>query len=70
MKALQLHQVSSATTATISPLRVLRQMSGAKSSRRRGGGAEAAVRSQRSGSLTSVRIQNANAAGISPKMRT
>ena len=43
MKALQLHQVSSATTATISPLRVLRQMSGAKSSRSRGGEAKAAV---------------------------
>ena len=70
MKALQLHQVSSATITTISALRVLGQMSGAKISRSRGGGAVAAAFSQRSGSLTRVRIQNAKAAGSKPKSST
>ena len=70
MNALQLHQVTNAITATTKALRVCGQSCGVKISRNRGGGAVAAVFSQRSGSLTRVRIQNANAAGSKPKSST
>jgi hypothetical protein len=50
MKALQVHQVINAITATMSALMVRARMSGAKISRTRAGAAVAAAAAHRSGS--------------------
>jgi hypothetical protein len=70
MKALQLHQVISATTVTISALTVRARMSGAKISRTRAGLAVAVAVFQRSGSCTKARTMKATAAGSRPNIST
>jgi hypothetical protein len=70
MKALQVHQVISAITATMSALAVRARMSGAKISRTRAGLAVAAAAVQRSGSLMNARTANATAAGSRPNIST
>ncbi len=70
MKALQLHQVISAITATMSALIVRARMSGAKISRTRAGAAVAAAASSVSGSLMKARTTKATAAGTRPNNST
>ena len=67
---MQVHQVISATTATISALTVRARTPGAKISRTRAGAALAVAVAQRSGSRTKKRTTKATAAGIRPNSST
>src|SRR5580700_1407946 len=70
MKALQLHQVMSATVAIRRPLTVMARYAGVNSSDKRGAAAEAAALFHRSGSLTNIMTRNASAAGTRPNRNT
>src|SRR6187399_734620 len=70
MKALQVHQVMSATKVTMSALTVRLRIPGAKISRTRAGAALEAAAVQRSGSWMNMRTTNATAAGSRPNKST
>src|SRR4051794_25684497 len=70
MNALQLHQVTRATTARRRPVTVAWRYAGLNRSRIVGGAADLAILFQRSGSLTNQRTRKATNAGRSPKRKT